>query len=265
MSLIISIDGNIGSGKSTILKHLRDRLTANKNYVFVDEPVKEWSKIEYEGITILEKFYGNTEKYSFSFQMMAYITRLNMLKNAVKENPNAIIITERCLYTDKFVFAKMLYDQKQINPYEYQIYNKWFDEFISDLPEHKFFFIKSDPFNSKERINKRKRAGESNISIEYLASCEDYHLEMYNQHSQNTIKVIDIESYELDTDKYNLLINEIISLMDKHVKKYNVITNYLQNFKVQNSVISSIFIVLMGLYYVKCPSYSKYKFFFNKR
>ena len=260
MSLIISIDGNIGSGKSTILKHLRDRLTANKNYVFVDEPVKEWSKIEHEGITILEKFYGNTEKYSFSFQMMAYITRLNMLKNAVKENPNAIIITERCLYTDKFVFAKMLYDQKQINPYEYQIYNKWFDEFISDLPEHKFFFIKSDPNKSKERINKRKRAGENNISIDYLSSCEEYHLDMYNKHSQNTIKVIDIESYNLESENYNLLINEMITLMDKHIKKYNVISNYLHNFKVNKLVISSMFIVLSGLYYS-----NKFKFFFNKR
>ena len=192
MSLIISIDGNIGSGKSTVLKHLRERLSGNKNFVFVDEPVKEWSKIEHEGVTILEQFYGNTEKYSFSFQMMAYITRLNMLKTAVKENPKAIIITERCLYTDKFVFAKMLYDQKQINEYEYKIYNKWFDEFISDLPEHKFFFIKSNPTKSKERISKRKRAGEDNISIEYLLACEQYHSDMYNKHSKNTLKVIEI-------------------------------------------------------------------------
>lgn len=257
MSLIISIDGNIGSGKSTILNHLRERLDGNRKYVFADEPVKEWSKIEHEGITILEKFYGNTEKYSFSFQMMAYITRLNMLKNAVKENPNSIIITERCLYTDKYVFAKMLYDQKQINPYEYQIYNKWFDEFISDLPEHKFFFIKSDPNKSKERINKRKRVGEDNISIDYLSSCEKYHLEMYNKHSQNTIKVIDIESYNLESENYNHLIDEIISLMDKHLKKYNVITNYFKNIKVNNLVISSMFIILSGLYYSKCPWYYK--------
>ena len=257
MSLIISIDGNIGSGKSTILNHLRERLSGNKKYVFVDELVKEWSKIEHEGITILEKFYGNTEKYSFSFQMMAYITRLNMLKTAVKKNPNSIIITERCLYTDKFVFAKMLYDQKQINPYEYQIYNKWFDEFISDLPEHKFFFIKSDPTKSKERINKRKRVGEDNISIDYLSSCEKYHLEMYNKHSENTIKVIDIESYNLESEKYNHLIDEIISLMDNHLKKYDVITNYFKNIKVNNLVISSMFIILSGLYYSKCPWFNK--------
>lgn len=265
MSLIISIDGNIGSGKSTVLKHLRERLSENKNFVFVDEPVKEWSKIEHNGVTILEQFYGNTEKYSFSFQMMAYITRLNMLKTAVKENPKAIIITERCLYTDKFVFAKMLYDQKQINDYEYQIYNKWFDEFISDLPEHKFFFINSNPTKSKERITKRKRAGEDNITIEYLLACEQYHSDMYNKHSQNTLKVIDIESYELNTTKYYNLIDELITIMNNNMTKYNRITNYFQVFKLNSDVISSVFFVLAGLYYMKCPHYGKYKFFFNKR
>ena len=258
MKKIISIEGNIGSGKSTLIQRLKEE---NPPFIFLPEPVDLWNEIkDSSGVTIIEKYYADKQKYSFSFQMMAYITRLNMLKNAVKENPNAIIITERCLYTDKFVFAKMLYDQKQINEYEYKIYNKWFDEFISDLPEHKFFFIKSEPIKSKERITKRKRAGEDNISINYLSSCEEYHLEMYNKHLQNTIKVIDIESYNIESDNYNLLINDIISLMNQHVKKYNVISNYLQNFKVNKLVISSMFIILSGLYYS-----NKFKFFFNKR
>ena len=242
MSIIISIDGNIGSGKSTILKHLREHLLGNKNFVFVDEPINEWAKIIDNGITILEKFYENPEKYSFSFQMMAYITRLNMLKTAVKQNPNAIIITERCLYTDKFVFAKMLYDQKNINPYEYQIYNKWFDEFISDLPEHKFIFINSDPEKSKERINKRKRAGENNISLDYLSSCEKYHSEMYNEHGLNTIKTINIESYNINSESYDLLINELIVLLNKHVN----------NSHIENYIIIGIFVLFASFYPILC-------------
>jgi len=58
---------------------------SNKKYLFLEEPVEEWSKIkDREGKTILEKFYNNQEKYSFSFQMLAYISRLADLKNAVK-------------------------------------------------------------------------------------------------------------------------------------------------------------------------------------
>ena len=54
--------------------------------------------------------------------MLAYITRLNLIKETIKNNPNAIIITERSLYTDKMVFAKMLYEDGYINNIEYQIF-----------------------------------------------------------------------------------------------------------------------------------------------
>ena len=59
---IISLEGNIGSGKSTFLKHLQTDFH-NKNYnniIFVDEPVDEWNQIKDDlGETILSKFYKN--------------------------------------------------------------------------------------------------------------------------------------------------------------------------------------------------------------
>ena len=109
MSKIISIEGNIGSGKSTILKSLKKHLCNNNNIIFIQEPVDQWENIkDKEGNTILKKFYENQKEYSFAFQMMAYISRLSVLKIAIENNPEAIIITERCLNTDRFVFAKML-------------------------------------------------------------------------------------------------------------------------------------------------------------
>jgi YesN/AraC family two-component response regulator len=130
-------------------------------------------------ITAHEEFAIQAIKFSALDYLLKPVDPLE-LKEAVEKNPGSIIITERSLYTDKYVFAKMLFDSGKIEDVNYKIYNKWFDEFISDLPEHKFFFIKSDPTKSKERINKRKRVGEDNISIDYLSSCEKYHLEMYN-------------------------------------------------------------------------------------
>ena len=84
MSQIISIEGNIGSGKSTILKSLKEHFENSRNIIFLQEPVDEWATIkDKEGNTILSKFYGNQKKYSFAFQMMAYISRLNLLMNAI--------------------------------------------------------------------------------------------------------------------------------------------------------------------------------------
>jgi len=111
MSQIISIEGNIGSGKSTILNSLKEYFKSNQKIVFLQEPVAEWNEIrDKNNITILSKFYENQKKYSFAFQMMAYISRLSLLKDTIAKYPDSIIITERCLNTDRHVFAKMLYD-----------------------------------------------------------------------------------------------------------------------------------------------------------
>lgn len=178
--ITISIEGNIGGGKTTLLARLKE-LWADKQIIFVREPVDEWEKIkDQDEVTILEKFYKDQEKYSFSFQMMAFISRLKLLKEAVENNPNAIIITERSLYTDKLVFAKMLYDSNKIEHINYLIYLNWFETFSENFPLNKIIYIKTDPDVCHSRIEKRSRKGENNIALSYLTECNKYHEEMIN-------------------------------------------------------------------------------------
>lgn len=185
---IVSIEGNIGSGKSTLLETLKTIFKENGNIVFLREPVDEWEKIkDKDGNTMLQKFYANQQEYSFAFQMMAYISRLAILRESVRdimgkihkhsscENNKYIIITERSLYTDKYVFAKMLYDQGKIEDVKYQIYLNWFDEFAKDFPVNDVIYVNTDPEKCYERIHKRARVGEEVIPLAYLTSCHDYH------------------------------------------------------------------------------------------
>lgn len=173
---IISIDGNIGSGKTTLLEALREYYKHNTSVIFLREPVDEWLKIkDSAGKSMLEKFYEDQTKYSFSFQMMAYISRLAIIKKAVKQNPNAIFITERCLLTDKHVFSKMLSDQSKIEDVNYQIYLNWFNEFADDYPIESIIYVKTNPLICHERINKRSRSGEDVIPLDYLKECDKYH------------------------------------------------------------------------------------------
>ena len=184
----ISIEGNIGSGKSTLLANLREHYKNNDNVIFLKEPVDEWAKIkDINGTTILEKFYADQEKYSFSFQMMAYVSRIKVLRDTLKEKnigqekKHYIIITERSLYTDKMVFAKMLYDSGKIEDVNYQIYLNWFDTFSGEFPVHKVIYVKAAPEKCYERIAKRSREGEENIPLEYLTACSLYHDNMLDK------------------------------------------------------------------------------------
>ena len=142
---IISIEGNIGSGKSTLVDMLQTHFVDNPRICFLQEPISVWNTIkDTNGATILEKYYADQTKYAFSFQMMAYISRLSLLREALKGDYD-IIVTERSVYTDSMVFAKMLYDDKKIEDIEYMIYKKWFDEFLDDLPEIRLVYVKTDP------------------------------------------------------------------------------------------------------------------------
>lgn len=216
---IVSIDGNIGSGKTTLLDKLRNHYKDNKSVLFLKEPVDEWSQIkDKNGDTILKKFYSNQEKYSFPFQMMAYISRLKILRDTLRQieeneqNEKIVIFTERSLHTDKNVFAKMLYEDGKIEDVCYQIYLNWFDEFSKDFPIEYTIYVNTDPQNCYNRIHKRSREGEEIIPLEYLKSCHNYHEKFLDEF--NTIKLeldgnVDIFDNENVVDKWLQQINDL--------------------------------------------------------
>jgi len=182
----VSIEGNIGSGKSTLLANLKEALKDNKKIVFLKEPVDEWETIkDANGCTMLQKFYENQEKYSFSFQMMAYISRLATFKQAVKENPEAkIFITERSLDTDKHVFAQMLFDDKKIEDVN-------FHTFAQEFPIAGLIYVNTLPEICHQRIMKRSREGEDCIPLDYLQNCGNYHDYMMSVMSDSPILKLD--------------------------------------------------------------------------
>jgi len=229
MAKIISIEGNIGSGKSTLLKNFKDYVNKKydnkKNIIFLQEPVDQWLEIkDKNGKDVLQNFYENPTKYSFAFQMMAYISRLSLLKKCVEENPDSIIITERCLYTDRYVFAQMLYDDEKLDDIEYQIYIKWFNDFIDLITIQKTVYLKTCPIICHARINKRQRDGEDNISIDYLKNCHKYHQNMINHmynrdviegiNDTNNLLVINSDiDYSENNDIINIWINSIFDFI----------------------------------------------------
>jgi len=171
---LISIEGNIGSGKSTIINLLKKF----DHIVFLPEPVEEWTTItDLDGKNIIEKYYADQKRYAFPFQMMAYITRLKQLLE--RPESDCIVITERCVYTDREIFAKMLYDTGLIEEIEYSIYLRWFDFFIKNIEVNNFIYLRTDPEICEKRITHRNRKGET-IPLEYLVKCHQYHEKWLN-------------------------------------------------------------------------------------
>ena len=183
MVKIISIEGNIGSGKTTFIDNLKttfEQSDLSKNlYCFLEEPINVWKSVkDLSGTNILELFYSNPGKYSFSFQMMAFLSRLKRIKEAIDKG-SELIFTERCMLTDKNIFAKMLYDKKKMNHVEFIIYNTWFEEYTRNFPLIEYIYLRTDPEIAFQRIQKRNRS-EEKISFDYIQMCHKYHEEWFD-------------------------------------------------------------------------------------
>ena len=164
----VSIEGNIGAGKSTFVELLKEVLNPKK-YTFLQEPVDEWLNMkDSDGENILEKFYKNKSRWSYSFQMNAFITRLKRLENAL--NSKNLVICERTIETDRNCFAKELFESKNISKMEWELYNQWYYWLKDKTPTNPIgiIYLKCDPKICSERIKKRERKEECSIPLKYL-------------------------------------------------------------------------------------------------
>lgn len=220
---IISIEGNIGSGKSTILRHLRTNLSTHDDkykIIFIDEPVSFWESIkDAEGRNMIEKYYENPQKYAFAFQIMALTSRLIYLKNAINNslsnketNKKIIIITERSLHTDCYVFAELLQKQKNMEDVCFQIYIQLFNEFSSNYPVHTLIYVDTPPEICRNRIKQRSRSGEEIISLNYLIQCHEEHQIFIYEKMPNSNKIVINGTND---------INEKSEILDEWIKIFN--------------------------------------------
>lgn len=194
---IISIEGNIGAGKSTILEHLKRAFVDNGiNAVFMPEPVDVWNTVVDEhGETILSKYYADPAKYSFSFQIMAYTTRLQILQNTVKNNPNCdVIVCERSLEADNHIFAQMLFDDGLIEHVNYNIYKMIYENTSGEYATDGIVYMYTHPEKCLERVHRRQRDGEGGIAVEYLDKCHRYYENWLHNEYVNKQQVFTIDA-----------------------------------------------------------------------
>lgn len=214
--ILISIEGNIGAGKSTLLKSLQKSLP---NWKYIDEPVNFWSTLlNDDGRDLLTTFYGDTNRYAFTFQVCALLSRYQVISKHLTacDSENEVFITERCLHTDYKVFAKKLREDGSINKLEFSVYEKYFQHFSETMaPLDAIIYVNTLPDKCLQRIKQRARPGEENISIQYLDSLHKWTDEWIGSTNLPVVRKIN-EKHELTTEE---LVDDIGRMVDGIVAK----------------------------------------------
>ncbi len=182
MPMLISIEGNIGAGKSTILNQLK---TNFPNYCFVDEPVAIWNSIiDENGKSLLETYYHDRFRWSYTFQTCALLNRYHSIQRAVKESPQiaypstdsdnqCIYISERCMDSDFKCFTRMQHADGAINKMEMEIYELYYNHLRpSSMELGGIIYLKVPPETCQQRIRQRNRKGEDALTLDYLRSVD---------------------------------------------------------------------------------------------
>ena len=110
------IEGNIGSGKSTLCRMLEVFYNGEAEVIY--EPVDEWKSVQNneDGKNLLQCYYEEQNRWGFSFQLYGLLTRFH---DTMKKQQKELRFVERSIFSYKNVFARFLYENKKMNYYYY--------------------------------------------------------------------------------------------------------------------------------------------------
>lgn len=163
------IDGNIGCGKSTLMRRL-----AEDGHVCFQEPVEEWDEM-------LQLFYKDKNRWSFTFQM-------TVLHSYLKQYPLDCVV-ERSPYSSYHVFGQCLYNGGFVSEKEWLLFKAYFDKFA--WKPTNIIYIKTDPKVCLERIKTRSRDGESDIGLAYLKNLHFQYDNMFRWIKFDNVHIVD--------------------------------------------------------------------------
>lgn len=192
------VEGNIGTGKSTFLKVMGQYLDAQ----LVFEPCDKWQNVGGSG-NLLEAFYRDGKRWAYTFQTYAFITRVLAQEDHAKNNPHAFQLIERSVYSDRYCFAKNAYESGVMSELEWGLYSEWFEWIVTNRLEQPsgFIYLKSDPKVCYNRLKKRDRSEEAEVSLEYLEL-------LHNKHEDWLVHKKNVASYLHDVPVLVLDCNE---------------------------------------------------------
>jgi deoxyadenosine/deoxycytidine kinase len=165
------IEGNIGCGKTTLIRQLK----ARDDFEVIEEPVDVWKSIvNEEGENILGLFYKESNKYAYIFQTIVFKTRIMALE---KPQTKQVRFSERSIWTDKNIFSKNCYEIGFMNTIEKNTYDVWFNWLESKITRKPdgIIYLRAEPQVCLERMHKRDRTEESTVSLDYLTNIHEKH------------------------------------------------------------------------------------------
>jgi thymidylate kinase len=193
----ITIEGNIGAGKTTLANLLSTKLNARLVLEeFADNP-------------FLAKFYENPIQYAFSVELFFMAERFKQLKDLLGQQDLFQTTTvSDYLFTKCLLFAKV-----NLPDDEFRLFQRLFDMMQPQLIQPDILIYLHAPVNKlQENIKKRNRTYELNIKDDYLFKIQETYTGYIKQHQMKTLFVDASNADFLNNEEH---LNTILNALDR--------------------------------------------------
>jgi deoxyguanosine kinase len=193
----ITIEGNIGAGKTTLAhllsRHYNARLILEE---FADNP-------------FLPKFYENPRQFAFPLELFFMAERFKQLKELIQQKDlfQSVTISDY-LFTKCLLFAKV-----NLPDDEFRLYQRLFEIIHQQVIQPDILIYLHAPVNKlQENIRRRNRSYEQKIPNEYLFNIQETYTHYIRQHSIKTL-FVDVTNADFLGKKEHLQV--IIDALEK--------------------------------------------------
>ena len=198
----IAIAGNIGSGKTTLTGLLAKHYGWEAHYENADNN------------PYLDDFYSDMQHWSFNLQIYFLNERFGQIQEI--RNSGLTVIQDRTIYEDAHIFAANLHSMGLMSIRDYGTYRSLFDKMTSFIqPPDLLIYLRASVPTLVRQIQKRGRAYESGIRLDYLARLNERYENWISQYTLGKMLAVDVDAVHFDEAPEDLrtIINRIDALL----------------------------------------------------
>lgn len=193
----ITIEGNIGAGKTTLANKLSTHFGAKLILEeFADNP-------------FLPKFYEKPQQYAFPLELFFMAERYKQLKDMLQmQDMFSNLVISDYLFIKSLLFAKI-----NLKEDEYNLYQKLFDIINPQLIQPDLLIFLNAPVSKlQQNIKHRNRSYEQQIEDQYLINVHDMYMQYIRQHP---VRVLMLDMTKIDFVKDTGDFEKLLAALDK--------------------------------------------------
>ncbi len=183
----VAVAGNIGSGKSTLVKFLCDYYNMDPFFEPNDDN------------PYLEDFYNDMKRWGFHSQLHFLAHKFQLQLEL--DRTEGFVLQDRTLFEDAEIFARVLWQQGALSDREWSTYSTFYSSICEKIrAPDLMIFLRCEVKTLKKRIATRGRTMERQISTQYLTQLNECYEDWISRYAQSEIIVLDNNRFDYRND-----------------------------------------------------------------